>query len=271
MRNPIFRAVAMTVVALLVWVAVGSAVSAWFGADYHLMSHIARAVGTTVIVIPVVLIAWRYFDERPITSLGLIPGKAARYAFFAAAVSWLAPFLIATVATQLLGVVTIELTAPAGEVIAFVPLLAVLVFLYEALPEELVFREYIYRNLAERVSTSWAVGIQAIFFCLFGVALWVVLTGSITPTHALMFLAVGAVLGIVRVITGSVWGPIGLHVAFQTAAQLLLSDERGHFVIDNPELFQVLLLGIIPFSLVLTTLRRFYPESAIGSTADVPE
>lgn len=42
-----------------------------------------------------------------------------------------------------------------------------------------------------------------------------------------IFISVGFVLGLVRVVTGSVWAAIGLHTAFQTVAQLLLNQDAG--------------------------------------------
>lgn len=251
----------MAVTALLCWVAVGTAVTAVLGDDYRLSSHVARALSTTLLVVPLVLVVFRYIDAQPISSLGLMPSRQAGRAFVAGTASWLAPFTVALILFQWTGWITIELTAPVMEVVAFIPLLVLLVFLYEALPEELVFREYIYRNLKQRMAATRAIMVQAVLFSLFGGALWIILVGGISPAHALMFLLVGAVLGIVRQVTGSVWGPIGLHVVFQTAAQLLLNEQRDHFMLDNPDLFQLFVIGIIPFCLVLTLLYRFYPKS----------
>lgn len=261
MRNPILRATAMAVAALLCYVAIGTTVTALMGDGYRLSSHVARTVSTTLLVVPLVLVVFRYIDDQPISALGLGPSRQAGRAFLAGAVSWFAPFVVALILFQWTGWASIELTAPVMEVVAFIPLLVLLVFLYEALPEELVFREYIYQNLTARMTVIWVITIQAVLFGLFGAALWIILSGGISPAHALMFLVVGAVLGVVRMVTGSVWGPIGLHVAFQTAAQLLLNEQRGHFVLDNPDLFQLFVIGIIPFSLVLTLLYWFYPKA----------
>ncbi len=66
-----------------------------------------------------------------------------------------------------------------------------------------------------------------------------------------MFLFVGLVLGLVRGATGSVWTSIGLHVAFRTVAQLILSTERRHFRIEETDTLQLIALGIVPFSLAV--------------------
>jgi hypothetical protein len=59
----------------------------------------------------------------------------------------------------------------------------------------------------------------------------------------------------VRGSTGSVWTSIGLHVAFQTVAQLLLNTERGHFAVEGVEMLQLVAIGIVPFSLAVLVVE----------------
>lgn len=78
--------------------------------------------------------------------------------------------------------------------------------------------------------------------------MWIGAFGAVALDRIVIFVAVGALLGVVRVISDSVWTPIGLHTAFQTVAQLLLNAERGHFVIENSETMELVALGIVPFA-----------------------
>ena len=139
------------------------------------------------------------------------------------------------------------------------PLLIVLVFLLEALPEELAFRGYLQTNLGKLLAPWLAVAVQAVLFGSWGVALWLITGGGIDVAHASMLYVMGAILGAVRIMSGSVWIGIGVHVAFQTTAQLLLNAERGHFAIEGAMWLQFIALGALPFSLIIPIVERFYP------------
>ena len=100
-------------------------------------------------MVPLIYLVRRLVDQRPFITLGLTSLRAGRNGWpwhgvlacpgsdrrgRGVAVGWGADFLS---------------TAGAGTVLLAVHL-PLLVFLFEALPEELVFRGYFYRNLAER-------------------------------------------------------------------------------------------------------------------------
>jgi membrane protease YdiL (CAAX protease family) len=231
--------------------------TALFGPDYALPRHAFMAILATLAVVPFILLARRYLDRQPIASLGLEDAHAAR-SLAIGAVSWLAPFAVALAVCLLTGIVAVEPMAPWGEILLFVPALAVLVLLLEALPEELAFRGYLYRNLVA-VMPVWAgVVVQAALFALWGTILWTFTSGYVPLERLVMFFFVGLVLGMIRAQAGSIWAAVGLHVAFQTVAQLMLSVERGHFAIANPELFQLVVLGIVPFALAATIVDRLH-------------
>lgn len=231
---------------------------ALFGPDYGVDRHIVMALLTTALAVPLVVLARRYLDREPLAGLGLALDLSSLRPFAIGAVAWLLPFAVGVTACLALGLVTVTPLAPWSEILAFVPLLIVLVFLLEALPEELAFRGYIQANLGKILPLWAAVAVQAILFGSWGVALWFLSSGGIEPLHASLFYVMGAILGMLRVITGSVWTGIGFHLAFQTVAQLLLSAERGHFVIENVTLLQVVALGVLPFSVATPFVERFY-------------
>jgi hypothetical protein len=102
---------------------------------------------------------------------------------------------------------------------------------------------------------------------LWGVALWTLQSGALPIDRAGIFLGAGFVLGVVRSATGSVWASIGLHVAFQVMAQLLLSTDRAPaFTIDNAPLLTLVAIGIVPFAtaaiLAEAAAARRQPETA---------
>jgi len=234
--------------------------TALFGPAYAVDRHIFMAVLTTALVVPAIVLARRHLDNQPFAGLGLALDLSALRPLLIGAMAWLLPFVLGLATCLVFGLAEIRAVAPWGEILAFVPLLVLLVFLLEALPEELAFRGYIQANLARLVPPWAAVAIQALLFGTWGVALWLLTAGGIEPLHASLFYVMGAVLGMLRIITGSVWTGIGFHVAFQTVAQLLLSTDRGHFAIDNPGWLQFIALGAVPFSLAIPIVERFYRD-----------
>ncbi len=231
-----------------------------FGPDYNLMRHIFMAVLTSLLVVPLIVMARRMVDREPFADLGLTLDAAAIKPFIIGVLAWLMPFTLAIAICLALGMVRIEATASWTEILAFIPLLIVLVFLLEALPEELAFRGYLQTNLGKLLEPWLAVTIQSALFGSWGVALWLITAGGIDIAHASLFYVMGAVLGVMRLITGSVWTAIGFHLAFQTVAQLLLNSERGHFAIDGAFWLQVIALGAVPFSLAIPIAERFYRD-----------
>ncbi len=231
-----------------------------FGAEYRLDRHIAMAVLTTALVIPLVVVARRLLDREPFAGLGLSLDSSALKPFLVGALSWFAPFLLGLGLCLAFGLVQIHAIAAWTEILAFVPLLILLVFLLEALPEELAFRGYMQTNLGKILQAWLAVTIQAALFGSWGVALWLITAGGIDVAHASLFYVMGAVLGMLRIITGSLWTAIGFHLTFQTVAQLLLNTERAHFAIEGTFWLQIIALGAVPFSLAIPIVERIYRD-----------
>ena len=231
-----------------------------FGPDYDLGRHIFMALLTSALVVPLIVLTQRHFDRQPFAALGLAVDISAAKPFLVGVLAWFAPFLIGLALVSALGPVEIRPIASWGEILAFVPLLILLVFLLEALPEELAFRGYLQNNLGKILEPWLAVIIQAALFGSWGVSLWLITTGGIDLAHASLFYVMGAILGVLRIITGSVWTGIGVHVAFQVTAQLLLNTERGHFAVDGVFWLQIIALGMVPFSMMIPIVERFYRD-----------
>ena len=265
-RSPVLRVALVWVALLAVFQGKSQLAILLFGPDYTIPRHVVMALLSSALVVPLIVLVRRYIDREPFVDLGLALDLSALRPLLVGLLSWLVPFALCLAALLGFGLVDITALAPWYEILAFLPLLIVLVFLLEALPEELAFRGYIQTNLG-RVLEPWlAVTIQAALFGSWGVAMWLITSGGLDPLHASLFYVMGAVLGMLRIITGSVWTGIGFHVAFQTAAQLLLNTKRGHFDIEGAFWLQVLALGAIPFSLAIPIVERFYRD-AINWTA----
>ncbi|AEQ51777.1 CPBP family intramembrane glutamic endopeptidase [Pelagibacterium halotolerans] len=228
-------------------------------AGYTLAGHMTSAALATLLTASLVMAMQRVFDDSArLKDIGLDLSVTAVRPFLVGVLAWLAPFALGLGLCLIVGWAAVTPSVEWAEILAFLPVLVVLVFLLEALPEELVFRGYIYGQLSSAMSRLWAVVIQAMLFSAWGAALWTIAAGTVPIERIVMFFFMGLVLGMVRVVTGSVWASIGLHVAFQTVAQLLLNETRGHFTIAGADMFQLVALGVVPFSLAVMISGIFY-------------
>ncbi|MER5319249.1 CPBP family intramembrane glutamic endopeptidase [Streptosporangium roseum] len=221
------------------------------GYDYDRLTHAARAVLTTVLVVPMVVAARRLLDRRPWTGLGLPSLRTGWRHLSLGMACWLIPAAVGFALCLGFGWVEISLRTSAADAIRVAALLVVLVFLYEALPEELVFRGYLQRNLATMLPAWQAVAGQAALFTLFGF-----LVGAATSLDRLLtFFVFALLLGGFRVATGDIWAGIGFHLAFQAVAQLF--DGAGAvFDVTGLGILGIVALGGLPFSLGWIAMER---------------
>ncbi|GAA1182645.1 CPBP family intramembrane glutamic endopeptidase [Nesterenkonia xinjiangensis] len=239
-RLPLAARLALAVLGcLVIWVAVTQLTGLWWGQE-SLGRHVSNAVGVTLLAVPMVLILCRQVDRRPLSSLGLSGGGGALKDMLRGALTWVLPAGIGLAAVVLLGWMEIRVEATPGELVGAVLLLVLLVFVYEALPEELIFRGYIYRNLADAVAPWVAAIVQALLFSFFGTALWVISAGwGVFLERSVLFFSMAVVVGLLRVMSGSVWGPIGFHLAFQVTMQLFLSPRYATVHVDDEAIFTI--------------------------------
>jgi len=163
---------------------------------------------------------------------------------------YLIPAGLAVAAFVAIGRLEIGLRGSPGRAILSVLALMLLVLLYEALPEELIFRGYLYRNLATALPNWAAVLGQAALFTLFGIAVG----AAGTVDRIALFFAFAGVQGIIRVVTGSIWAPIGFHLAFQTPEQIF-GPHWDRFTVNDVALLQQIALGLIPLALGVAAIQ----------------
>ncbi|MCG5470898.1 CPBP family intramembrane metalloprotease [Micromonospora sp. LAH09] len=244
-----WRILVVSVGTVLVWLLLG----ALLDRDYDRLTHAVGAVLTTVLVVPLVVAARRLLDRRPWTGLGLPSLRAGWRRLLLGMACWLVPAALGFALCLGLGWVEISVRTSVGDAARVAALLVVLVFLKEALPEELVFRGYLQHNLATRLPAWQAVVGQAGLFTLFGF-----LTGAARSVDRLaLFLVFALLLGAFRAATGDIWAGIGFHVAFQTVAQLF-GDVGSVFDVVGADVLGVVAMGFIPFSVSWLVLRRLY-------------
>ena len=254
MPHLILRLGAVFAGATLVWVAVDRCADVVFGPDYQRGRHMFSAVATTALVVPLVLFAYRRLDRLQWGDLRRASPRTAGRLLLLGAAGYLIPAGVAVAVLAAAGWLEINLRVSLLGALGSVLFLTVLVLLYEALPEELVFRGYLYRNLATALPPWAAVLVQAVLFTLFGVVIGS--AGSID--RVVLFFCFAVVQGIMRAATGSLWIPVGFHLAFQVSEQIV-SPMWNCFAVDDLGLLQEVALGLVPLALgisVIQLLRR---------------
>ncbi|MFC7549946.1 type II CAAX prenyl endopeptidase Rce1 family protein [Plantactinospora sp. GCM10030261] len=246
-----WRVLLVFVGAVLVWLFVLHGTP--LGDEYDRSTHAARAVLTTMLVVAMVWAARRFLDRRPWAGLGLPSPRAGWRRLLLGMGCWLVPAAAGFVLCLGFGWVDITLRGSAGDAVATAALLVVLVLLYEALPEELVFRGYLQHTLATALPAWQAVLGQAATFTLFGL-----LIGAASTIDRILLLFVFALLlGGFRVATGDIWAGLGFHLAFQVVAQLFLG-EGAAFDVDGVGVLSVVAFGALPFALGWLAMERLH-------------
>lgn len=230
------------------WIVAG--INNWInpGGENARVAHIVSSVLTTVLVIPMIILARKYLDKRPWSGLKLSSIKKGWRPFMIGGLAYFIPAALSMVVFLLFGWTEITLEIAYGEFFQELTLLVVLVFLFEALPEELIFRGYMYRNLNTVFDRSKSILYQSILFTLFGL----VIGAAPSFGRILIFFFVSIVIGTIRVNTEDVWSAVGFHLVFQTIQQIFIGSL---LTTTNSEVTELVIFGIIPFSFALSVVK----------------
>jgi membrane protease YdiL (CAAX protease family) len=242
------RIAGVFVVACALWILVGALAAAFFGPGYSFGSHTFRAAATCILVLAALALVLRWEGTRP-SDYGVTVDRELPRGLSIGAASYFVPFLMAGSVVLMLNLAQIEVSTDPLAVVGQGIALLLLVLLYEAVPEELIFRGYFFRVLSERLPV-WATVIgQALLFTAFGF----VVGAAATADRALMFFLMSISLGYVRQITGTVYATIGVHAVFQLLAQWLLGGQWATLGVTDPgQWFALVALGLVPLALAPT-------------------
>ncbi len=202
----------------------GEFVQTTFGAGRYARYGL-QALIMSGLVVPGILWLRMNLDRAPVSGLGLPgPGKALRD--MALGICLIAVPLTATILfTRVFGWANVSVTDAEGAWARFLFSIFT-VFFFEALPEELAFRGYIYRNLNTRMSRWLAGAVAVALFLLLPTVLVsiqqhilkmdVVVGGSsgLTAGYLITMLVFGSFVQYLRILTGTIWMGIGFHFAF---------------------------------------------------------
>ncbi len=242
--------------ALAVWLLVAWVGTAVWGSEMSLTRHAVNALATFVLAGALVTGARRVLDRRRLTTLGLPRGLPAVRDLLYGMATWALPAAVGLAVALGAGWLRIDIDATVMETVGAALLLVALVLVYEAFPEELIFRGYIHRNLSTTMAPWRAILVQALIFAAFGTTLWVITNGwGVLLERLVLFFGLGIVTGCIRLISGSVWGSVGFHLAFQVAMQLVLSDRYLEVTLSSDWAF-IAATAVVAFA-TATTIAGF--------------
>lgn len=229
-----------------IWILLSAGVAAVMGEEYSWPAHLVRAVAATALTVPLIVAARRLLDRARFSGLGLTPLRVGWRPLLAGVLCWAIPAAVAGSVVVGQGWAEVTVTEPLGSLVGGLVAVTALVFLYEALPEELIFRGYFYANLAERWSPTVTVLAQAALFTL-----WAVAIGAAPSIDRVVLLfTFGCALGVLRSVTGNLWSTIGFHWAFQVTAQYL-GPSWDAVALDDPALAFGVAISMVPFAVTL--------------------
>lgn len=258
-RKRIIIAFFIALISILIAVTFGS-----FTASKGLMpKQIAQAIVFSVLVI----ISFGYIRKKQDKFLpkriGLNNLKRGLLCFMLGMSIFLIPLTLtlAFVSINDLGIVDFNLTNNNSIVIGLLT-----VFLFEAFPEEFVFRGYIFSNINTEYS-NWKAGlISVILFVLFPVVLFLITSNfsiegtiggqnSITLPFIITLVFFGCFTTYLRILTKSIWTGVGFHLLFVYMNKLIGSDSDSFIQISNVvnqnQIRNVLIISLLTVFLLL--------------------
>ena len=220
------------------------------GQEYSPINHFIIAMITTLLTVILIhgalkidKISWNQLDPSTV--------KTKIYSFLQGFFLWTIPASIGLIICLIFGWVEIQVHTDWKFLLLSMLILFITVFFIEALPEELIFRGYIYRYL-NAVFPHWGtIILQTLLFSLYAY-----LIGAMYSVEQVQFIpGFAIILGVFRAISGSVWTSIGFHVAIMTAFQVL-GPIHGHFDVSGLFTLQFIAFILLP-SVVGATVLSF--------------
>jgi uncharacterized protein len=245
---------------------VSLAFAGWFGGElveaYGIGSRLRYGIQAAVmsgLVVPGVWLLRRRLDRRPFAGLEMLGLARSLKGFALGSGLILLPAAITLLCTMLFGWATLSIN-PAPGAAAAIAIGILTAFFFEALPEELLFRGYIFRNLNTTLR-KWTAGlVTALLFTLLPVFVVLVQrhlmktpiqvgpSDHITTGYLLTMFFFATFLQYLRVLTGTVWAGIGFHLFFLMSNRLVGTRESSFIQMSDLTTqgpMQMVLLGSI--------------------------
>ncbi|SEG66850.1 CPBP family intramembrane glutamic endopeptidase [Paenibacillus sp. UNC499MF] len=186
-----------------------------------LAQQIILAVVTSSVAVPLIYLLRRYADNRPWSGLGLSPLPSGLPYLLLGAGFLSAMMGVALLAGTLAGWIRVVDVHLPVETLLVILINIPIAFFYEAFPEEVTFRGYLYTNLRTRFGSWLALLLQVVLFVSAPVALTAAMVAAgvgtwdlITFDYIVNLIAFGTALQLCRIFSGNLWMCIGFHLAW---------------------------------------------------------
>src|SRR5699024_5937578 len=252
-KDIIIRIVVVLVIGIIIWNFITYLSDTLMGHEYSPISHFIIALITTLLTVILIhgalkidKISWNQLDPSTV--------KTKIYSFLQGFFLWTIPASIGLIICLIFGWVEIQVHTDWKFLLLSMLILFITVFFIEALPEELIFRGYIYRYL-NAVFPHWGtIILQTLLFSLYAY-----LIGAMYSVEQVQFIpGFAIILGLFRSISGSVWTSIGFHVAIMTGIQIL-GPIHGHFEVSGLFTLQLIAFILLPSIVGATVLSFIHP------------
>ncbi|WP_307346551.1 CPBP family intramembrane glutamic endopeptidase [Metabacillus malikii] len=252
LRSIWLRILVVLALSIVIWWFIAYLNGLLIGEEYSRASHFIIAVMTTILTmfllqttLKIDKIQWKHLGHRTF--------KKNISSFSLGFSLWLIPAAMGTIICLVLGWSEIILNTTINNLLFSILILFITVFLIEALPEEFIFRGYIYRYL-NGVFPHWVtILLQSLMFSLFAFSI-----GAMYSVEQLQFTpGFAIILGVFRSISGTMWISIGFHVGMMTATQIL-GPVHGHFEVNGMMTLQFFAFILLPSIVGATVLSFIY-------------
>ncbi|ROR23621.1 hypothetical protein EDD66_11314 [Mobilisporobacter senegalensis] len=249
---------------IIIWNLIKYLNEEYFKEGYNSFNHFLLGVITSILSI--ILIAIMQMINTGIRQLRRGAIRSNLCSFLLGVLLWTIPAFIGAAICLVTGWVEITVRTDFKQIIGSYIILFITVFLIEGLPEELIFRGFIYKYLNVIFPHWLTLVLQVILFTVFGYFI-----GSIYSIEQLLFLPGFAfILSYLRAVSGSFWTSTGFHVALMTTTQIL-SPIHNHFIIKGADTLKFLAFILIPSILGFTALSFIYPGHRWSDKVSCPK
>jgi len=246
------RIAAVLILGIIIWSFITYLSDTFLGQEYSSLPHFIIALTTTVLTVVLIQAALK-IDKTTWNQLGQKTVRINIFSFLLGFFIWTIPASIGLFICLMLGWVEINIQTDLNNLLLSILILLVTVFLIEALPEELIFRGYIYRYLNVIFPHWGTIILQALLFSLFAYFI-----GAMYSVEQLQFIpGFAIILGVLRAMSGNMWISIGFHTAIMTATQIL-GPIHGHFDVNGMFTLQFFAFILLPSVIGATVLSFIY-------------
>lgn len=253
-KDIVIRIVVVLGLGIIIWKFISYLSNTFIDQEYSLLSHFIIALITTILTVTLLHVALK-IDEISWNQHRQSTVRTNIISLLLGIFLWVIPASIGLFICLMFGWVELKVHTDLGYLLLSIFILFIIVFLMEALPEEFVFRGYIYRILNALFPHWGTVFLQALLFSLFAYFI-----GAMYSVEQLQFIpGFAVILGVLRAISGNVWTSIGFHAAIMTATQII-GPVHGHFDVSGLFTLRFFAFILLPSIIGATVLSFIYPN-----------